>query len=271
MPDYHSNEPPEDVNGETYVHIEFGKAHVLKINEGANKITVLLHQYIEWEDMGIGAKYCHEGEAIKFHQSHLNKIWHADKEIFTHDLQDWMSLYRPLMYQQVYIAPFSNLRKDPVPRNFTTLSAKKDWTATLFCEFEFSLFPFDIQECQFRQFSTVPTIFLFLSPQKDMEDWKYETGGFDITIIHVGKSFNGSEAKKNSSQEIGFDMKIERIVQPYLYQYYLPCMSIVAVAEISFMIPLSAIPGRVALVVTQFLTLTNIFIHQMVSPLSRDM
>ena len=41
-------------------------------------------------------------------------------------------------------------------------------------------------------------------------------------------------------------------------------IAIVVVAQISFIIPMSAIPGRVALVVTQFLTLTNIFIHEMV-------
>ena len=38
---------------------------------------------------------------------------------------------------------------------------------------------------------------------------------------------------------------------------------IVLVAEIGFIIPASAIPGRVALLVTQFLTLINLFIHQM--------
>ena len=108
-------------------------------------------------------------------------------------------------------------------------------------------------------------MFLFLSPQEDVDELKYETGGFKISIFHVGKHSNDKDGKTNSSRELGFDMKIERIIQPYLYQYYLPCMAIVTVAQISFMIPLSAIPGRVALVVTHFLTLTNIFIHQMVS------
>ena len=42
------------------------------------------------------------------------------------------------------------------------------------------------------------------------------------------------------------------------------------IAIISFIIPLSSIPGRVALVVTQFLTLTNIFIHSTVSKLNEN-
>ena len=68
----------------------------------------------------------------------------------------------------------------------------------------------------------------------------------------------------NGTTVFGFDITLERMVQPFLYMYYLPCMAIVLVSQISFIIPLSSIPGRVALVVTQFLTLTNIFIHQTV-------
>ena len=82
----------------------------------------------------------------------------------------------------------------------------------------------------------------------------YKAHGFDVTI-----SFH------NESNEIGFDIELTRIVLPYILQYYLPCCCIVMVSFISFIVPLSALPGRVGLMVTQFLTLTNIFIHQMVS------
>ena len=63
---------------------------------------------------------------------------------------------------------------------------------------------------------------------------------------------------------IGLQIKMKRLVRPFVYQYYLPCISIVLVSFMSFVVPLSAIPGRVALVVTQCLTLTNLFIHQRV-------
>ena len=52
--------------------------------------------------------------------------------------------------------------------------------------------------------------------------------------------------------------------QPYLYQIYLPCFAIVIVSMISFLIPLTAIPGRVTLIVTIFLTITHIFMKQLV-------
>ena len=57
---------------------------------------------------------------------------------------------------------------------------------------------------------------------------------------------------------------MSRRLQPFIMECYLPCIAIVIVSHISFILPLDAIPGRVALLVTQFLTLTNICIHQQV-------
>ena len=64
--------------------------------------------------------------------------------------------------------------------------------------------------------------------------------------------------------EVGFNITMQRVQQPYLLKYYLPCVAIVAVTQISFHIPPDAIPGRIALLVTQFLTLTNLFISEQV-------
>ena len=64
--------------------------------------------------------------------------------------------------------------------------------------------------------------------------------------------------------KFGVEVEMKRQLSGYIYQYYLPSITIAIASSISFIIPLTAIPGRVALVGTQFLTLTNIFIHQMV-------
>jgi hypothetical protein len=95
-------------------------------------------------------------------------------------------------------------------------------------------------------------------------DWNYEGDGFRITIDPIGTLTDPSKITQNSTGDFGFDIILERIAQPYMFQYYFPCAAIVIISQISFIIPLSAIPGRVGLVVTQFLTLTNIFIYQMV-------
>jgi hypothetical protein len=81
--------------------------------------------------------------------------------------------------------------------------------------------------------------------------------------------FNISSVEDDPSLEtkrsVGLDISLKRVLRPYLLKYYVPCITIVILSQISFMIPLDALPGKVALVVTQFLTLTSLFIQQMVS------
>merc|ERR1719320_512615 len=57
----------------------------------------------------------------------------------------------------------------------------------------------------------------------------------------------------------GFEMILKRHVSHYIITYYLPSGLFVVVSWISFLIPMDVIPGRMALLVTLFLVLVNIF------------
>merc|ERR1719225_1631860 len=57
----------------------------------------------------------------------------------------------------------------------------------------------------------------------------------------------------------GFEMVLTRYVSTYIITYYLPSGLFVIVSWISFLIPMDVIPGRMALLVTLFLVLVNIF------------
>lgn len=57
----------------------------------------------------------------------------------------------------------------------------------------------------------------------------------------------------------GFEMVLDRHVSHYIINYYLPSGLFVAVSWISFLVPSDIIPGRMALLVTLFLVLVNIF------------
>ena len=73
------------------------------------------------------------------------------------------------------------------------------------------------------------------------------------------------ENKTNGTNQVGIKITMQRVTTSFIMKYYVPCIAIVLVSEIGFIIPVTAIPGRVGLLVTQFLTLINLFIHQMVS------
>ena len=57
----------------------------------------------------------------------------------------------------------------------------------------------------------------------------------------------------------GFEMRLTRKIYHYIITYYLPSAMFVSVSWISFLIPPDNIPGRMALLITVFLVLVNIF------------
>ena len=54
-------------------------------------------------------------------------------------------------------------------------------------------------------------------------------------------------------------MILSRHVLKYLYIYYLPSGLFVVVSWVSFLIPPEVVPGRMAMLITLFLVLINIF------------
>ena len=118
----------------------------------------------------------------------------------------------------------------------------------------------DTQKCSFRihshRMQPLNIFFYDLSGICNEPEPNYERNGFLISSICVNQS--------EGQNEIGIDFSLKRNINKYLFQYYLPSAIIVIVSQTSFFIPLSAIPGRIGLVVTQFLVLTNIFINEQV-------
>ena len=91
------------------------------------------------------------------------------------------------------------------------------------------------------------------------------SAAFNIkTVLVAPKMIKDPVLEHHHQTSLGFDIVIKRRPSKYIFQYFLPSCAIVGASSFSFIIPLSAIPGRVALLVTQFLTLTNIFINSMV-------
>ena len=77
----------------------------------------------------------------------------------------------------------------------------------------------------------------------------YEAADFNVLVSFFDKETTSG----NTVVGIGFTM--DRMTFSFILKYYIPCMAIVILSIIGFIIPVSALPGRVALLVTQFLTL----------------
>ena len=118
----------------------------------------------------------------------------------------------------------------------------------------------DKQKCSLKFGSSLenPLVLLIVDPHKICRNQEktYERNGFLVSAACF------TETKEQ--YRVGFHFFLDRVITKYLCQYYLPSAIIVFVSQISFVIPISALPGRIGLVVTQFLALTNIFINEQV-------
>ena len=261
MPYYQLNESPHKDNFLEFVTVNLLAAKVLEIDESNNKLTIQLSQHLHWYDHRIKANFSEEFEdvgLIKLTPNNFYQIWHPDLDLFTINLLGWESLYNPRLYKDVVIQ-YHRLEEG----EYAEMVAWKEWKATIVCDFEFKNFPFDTQTCRFVQKidSNSLTHIEYFSNMTNME---YTAVGFDIEILLKEETTqNETDDFLMSVNEIGFNITLKRIVNPYLYQCYLPCAAIVTVSQVSFMIPQESVPGRISLIATQFLTLTNIFIYQL--------
>lgn len=63
---------------------------------------------------------------------------------------------------------------------------------------------------------------------------------------------------EDGRQATGFAMILQRRLQQYVVNVYMPTFLLVLLSFISFLIPSEIVPGRMALLVTIFLTIVNI-------------
>ena len=142
------------------------------------------------------------------------------------------------------------------------------WSITISCTFEFSDFPFDKNSCPLILAFRNLDVSLGHSNDSMVEYTRQGVmDGYEIKQIEPKLYTNTRYGIYTTNVEI--DIRLQRQWVTYLYQYYIPCITIVIASSFSFIIPLTALPGRVALVVTQFLTLTHIFINQQVNDSAR--
>ena len=150
--------------------------------------------------------------------------------------------------------------------NSSVVMAITRWRLTISCCFDFSHFPFEVHKCpliiRFMNMNVTYPSHKFLWSKEEVQK---EADGFRIKLDKMDTKKYITENLNMYWSEMGYDIESERQPEKYIYQYYIPCSLIVIASSCSFIIPLSAIPGRVALVVTQFLTLINIFMNIMVS------
>jgi len=134
---------------------------------------------------------------------------------------------------------------------------------TFICPMIFNYFPLDTQVCKFQvgSYSYNMEKMVFAVKQLGFAHTSRSIVlDYDIEIKPLSeedKVFVGGSLGNYSLA--GFEMVLRRHVSHYIITYYLPSGLFVVVSWISFLVPPDVIPGRMALLVTLFLVLVNIF------------
>jgi hypothetical protein len=136
---------------------------------------------------------------------------------------------------------------------------------TFICPMRFDKFPLDKQLCKFTlgSYSYNDASMVFLTTSAGYTAPKISNSialDYSIKITklnHIDTILDSGNLGNYSLA--GFEMVLHRYVSTYIITYYLPSGLFVIVSWISFLIPMDVIPGRMALLVTLFLVLVNIF------------
>ena len=275
---YQEDDPPNAA--QTIVVMEYVSTEIIEIKEEKHRMELIVVMRYVWEDSRIQLISSFTKPIASLRLKGILIPWFLADKMFPDDWEIWhpdgikMSTYsqaeeihHPFSFLALAtgksaLASYSSMKWPFENPNTTVLIAQTDFRVTLVCDFYQITFPFDAHDCRIRVSNEdVPGLLLALSSlQKPVTDAArtFSKDGFAIT-----RSLDEGLTEENVSYvDLRFHMK--RILSPFVFQYHLPSAAIVSVSQISFIIPTSAIPGRIGLLATLFLTLINLFINHMV-------
>ena len=247
----------EDSVATVYYNIEHLKLR--EIDEIDGTITLRMKISALWEDNRIKAKFKGSEKRIQLLpivDPNSASIWNPTKSTSYEGLKEKKIMRKSSELALTKGGEITNNLDLGFNANSTVVNATVDIQMTLFCDFELSSYPLDVQTCPFRMYSEDVEQIL-LNPHSNSHSTKSFDDSFDICFSFVEESDGNDET-------VGFDIQLKRQISPFIFKYYGPCIAVVILSFISFIVPLTAIPGRLSLLVTLFLTLTNIFMTHLV-------
>ena len=267
---------PPGTNGNTVLST-IEELIIRDIDAQKKTLTVDFSLNMRWWDFRIKTNFLVLKEGLKeipIDNQWANRIWKPD--VYVYNLSNYKAFKDSMQYRSFRLArqkrdrkiPFEiveilykeygkNLTEDDLQVYFQAdVELTLEATANTYCTFDLPRYPFDKQKCEFRLGSrSFISNFILLDPEDQYHNTvSYQASNFFTTTTFV----NGTKGA------IGVDILMSRDIQSFVLKYYVSCIAIVILSNFSFVIPLSDVSGRVALLVTLFLTLTNLFIYQMV-------
>ena len=243
------------VKEKRYISATIAYQKVREVDAKKQSVSLDLNLWMRWKDPGVKFKFSNESlenHGIFLGPNATSKIWipevHIKNRTYFKEDDEWKSLISSKILSET-----------------EEIELKYEMKFSVFCVFDYSMYPVDEQTCNVSIGSSSQSEIFVLKPSLEDENRthhgenKYQSDNFYMSTTFFDRKID------DGTNTIGIFITMCRIPHSYIFMYYIPCITIVLVSLIGFVIPVSAIPGRIGLLVTQFLTLTNISIHQMVN------
>ena len=234
--------------------------NIREVNDKKMRITLDFYQELLWVDNRIRTNL-QADEVSVLNSKMINRLWKPDlwiKNLFDFKLHGLLEPTSGLLIAMKEYCSNLNCTSNEAKKNLI-VTYNMEAQASIYCNFHFVNYPMDTQHCEFVMDGSYPyPNILELSLELGLFGETNHHSNTDDFVIEVTFDYKGNRSGIHSS------IKLERRILPFIIRYYLPCFAIVMVSFIGFIISMDSIPARVALLVTQFLTQTNILIAQQV-------
>ena len=249
--------------GRTKVRCHFEGQKLRKVDSREQVISFDLFMTMKWFDPNVKStnrKVNGLSNEMILSPSAVGKIWTPDLVI--QDLtalkfkDEWISLVKSKI-----LGPDDMMEEESEDSNPPNIEVTYQIKSSVYCQFNHARYPMDEQKCNITLGSkSFGAIFVLNDMTKGEKNMHHNVSNFLVT-----SSLFDNQRHNSGNNTIGIQFVLTHSTTPYFFKYYIPTMAITTVSMMGFAFPLSAIPGRVALLVTQFLTLTNLFIYEMES------
>merc|ERR1712013_564315 len=195
----------------------------------------------EWSEERTGPK-----DQVNESPETLKYIWYPELEIYGLETFD----------RQRVLKEMSGVRV----RKNKTINYELNVHITISCQMNFDDYPLDAHTCQFQvgsYYDTQDTVTCKAHTIYD-QDRQRSLQHF-LEIEDLPECFHTVDIPSGIYSACGFQVKLQRKQMQYVVQVYLPSFMFVVTSWVSFLIKPEVVPGRMALLVTLFLVLINIF------------
>lgn len=250
------------------------KNGIRNIDDDKMTITIDLNIILYWEDDRILTNFSDDQKKegrVPIGVEQIKHIWKPDLYIYNTSNVKILNALDPLAGLAILTKFYWNVDEKDELLNGTFVEYYIEAEVTIYCNFHLHLYPMDEQECELKIGSSNHGRAIAFQLIETLWKGIYGVGTYHSKDFYVEIYFQESKNTYlgneyfSDMKEVGFKIKLKRCLLSYVFRYYISCGAIVIISQISFLIPPDQVPGRIALLVTTFLILVNIFIGQQVT------